>query len=337
MKLRAADLRRFALNRWTLQLLATSGFILIALLRVDLQEVGAALRRAEFFWAAAAVGVLTLSKLIAAARWRLYLTDVGRPPLLGLMGAYVIGTFLNTILPLRAGDVAKIQIVAARYSLPRSALSSTVFVVEAVLDLVTLLALLLVGLAFLDTGYVPALVLWPFVFLAGGAFVVALLASHLFPQEMPQWRMPSAIPYRLGEMVRGAWPGFRDGMAVMRRSRLLGKAFSLHVTEWLLRALVLYLFGLSFELDAPLGSYLILTVMISVFTLVPVTFMNIGTYQVIVTEVLGAAGVPRSEAFAYAVTAQALSHAWVILMGIAALLSMRIWPPQVRQDPPSEP
>lgn len=299
--------------------------ILIALLRVDLEDVGAALERADYWWAAAAILALTLSRLIAAARWQLYLKSVAKVPLPGLMAAYVIGTFLNTVLPFRAGDFTKIQIVASRYGLPRSALGSSVFVVEAVLDVVTVLGLLLVGLAFLDVGYIPALVLWPFVFVGGGLFVAAVLASHLLPRE-PPFELPSVVPMVLRDALRNAWPGLLDGMAALRTREMLGKAFSLHVVEWLLRALSLYLFGLSFELDTDPSTYLVLIVAISIFTFFPVTFMNIGTYQVVVTEVMGAAGVPRSEAFAYAVTAQALSHFWVIVMGLVAMWAMQVWP-----------
>lgn len=189
-----SDVRRLALNRWTIQILGTAGLVTLALMRVDLQEVGAALERADYVWAGAAVGVLTLSKLLAAARWRLYLSEVGKPPLLGLMSAYVIGTFLSTLLPFRAGDFAKIQIVASRYGLPRAGLTSSVFVVEGVLDMVTLLSLLLLGLAFLDVSFVPAALLWPLVFLAGSAFAIAVLVSHLFPQELPVPRLPSFVP-----------------------------------------------------------------------------------------------------------------------------------------------
>jgi uncharacterized protein (TIRG00374 family) len=321
--------RQLALSRWTIQILATAGLVALALLRVDLQEVGAALERADYVWAGAAVGILTLSKLLAAARWQLYLAQVGKPPILGLMTAYVVGTFLNTVLPFRAGDFAKIQIVSSRYGLPRAGLTSSVFVVEGVLDLVTLLGLLLIGLAFLNVSFVPAALLWPLVFLAGSAFTIALLVSHQVPSKLPALRLPSFIPAQISDGLRDAWPAFLDGLAALRRSRSLLKALALHLTEWIMRATTLWLFGISFALGVPASTFLVLTVAVSVFTLFPVTFMNIGTYQVVAVEVLHAAGAPRSEAFAYAVTAQALSHLWVTLMGLAALWILQFWPRQV--------
>jgi glycosyltransferase 2 family protein len=322
-------LGRFALGRLTLQVAATSALVLLAVLRVELEEVGAALQQANYLWAGAALLVLTLSKLLAAARWQLYLAQVGRPPLHGLMTAYVVGTFLNTVLPFRAGDFAKIQIVASRYGLPRSGLSSSVFIVEAVLDLVTLLGLLLVGLAFLDITFVPAVLLWPIIFLSGGAFTAAILASHLFPREMPAWTLPGFIPRRLRDLLRDAWPSFLDGLAALRESRSLLKALALHLVEWMMRVLTLWLFALSFDLGTPASTFLILTVALAVFTLFPVTFMNIGTYQVVAIEVLSAAGAPRSEAFAFAVTAQAFSHLWVAIMGLLGLWALQLGPRQV--------
>jgi hypothetical protein len=300
----------------------------VALARVDLGDVGAAFGRATYFWAALAVLVMTASKVLAAARWQLYLSRVGRAPLLGLMGAYTVGTLLNTLLPLRAGDFAKIQIVASRYGLTRAGLTSSVFVVEAVLDAVTLLGLLMVSLLFLGVGFIPALLIWTLVLLAGGGLTAGVLASRFLPRQFPRWRWLAPLPEAFVKRAQAAWPRFLDGLATLGSHRLFLRALSLHVAEWLMRAAVMWLFGLAFALDVSPSAYVVVTVALSVFTVFPVTFMNIGTYQVVVVEVLGGAGVPRGEAFAYAVAAQALSHFWIIVMGLAALWALRIRPGQ---------
>lgn len=317
---------RSPLTRWTVQVLATSALVALAVGRVDLEEAGAALGRANYIWAGAAVLLLSASKLLAAARWRLYLARLGRPPLLGLMAAYVTGTFLNTLLPFRAGDVAKIQIVASRYKLSRAGLTSSVFIVEGLLDLITLLGLLLLGLALLDVSFLPAAVLWPLVFLAGSAFAIILLVSRGLLRDLPDFLFPSFMPGGLRDGVREGWSAFIEGLAAFRSTASLAQAMSLHVVEWFMRAATLWLFGLSFALDVPASTFLVLTAALSVFTLLPLTFMNIGTYQVVASEVLSAAGAPRSEAFAYSITAQAVSHLWVSLMGLAALWALQLWP-----------
>lgn len=104
----------------------------------------------------------------------------------------------------------------------------------------------------------------------------------------------------------------------------------------------MWLLSLFLTLGTTPSTYVGLTVALSVFTLLPVTFMNIGTYQVIVTEIMSPAGAPRSEAFAYAVTAQALSHLWVAVVGLISLWTMQVWPREAvaairpRSNPPGE-
>lgn len=312
------------LNRWSLQLAATVGLLAFALGRVDLGESLRAIRDADYGWAAGGVAVLTASKLLAAARWRLYLTGIGRPPLLGLMGAYVIGTMVNMLLPFRAGDFAKIEIAASRYRMPRAALSSSVFTVEAVLDALTLLVLLLISLALLDVSIIPTVVIVAFIVVAGGGFLAAVLASRLLPRQMPSWSVLQRLTPRARDILAEAWPRFLDGMLALRDLRLFTRAIALHVVEWLMRAGMFWFFAQGFDLDQGLATYIVMTVVVSVATLFPVTFLNFGTFQLVITEVLAAAGAPRSEAFAYALASHALLHAWIVVMGAVAMVLMQV-------------
>lgn len=316
--------RQLLLNRWSLQLAATVGLLAFAVGRVDLGASWSAIRDAEYLWAAAALAMLTASKLLAAVRWRLYLSKVGDAPVLGLMGAYVIGSMVSTLLPFRAGDFTKIQIVASRYKLSRAALSSSVFTVEGVLDALTLLLLFLLSLVFMDVELVPNVVIIAFIVAAGGGFIAAVLASSFLPHEMPhRWPLTRLTP-RAQQILEDAWPRFLDGMVTLRDRHLFVRALSLHVIEWLMRAAVLWLLGYSFALDQGPMTYVLLTIIVSLATLFPVTFLNFGTYQLVVTEVLVAAGTPREAAFAYAVAAHALTHSWIVIMGVVAMVLMQV-------------
>jgi glycosyltransferase 2 family protein len=316
--------RQLLFNRWSLQLAATVGLLAFALGRVDLGASWSAIRDADYAWAGAALALLTGSKLLAAVRWRLYLSKVGEAPVLGLMGAYVIGSMVNMLLPFRAGDFTKIQIVATRYHLSRAALSSSVFTVEGVLDALTLLLLFLLSLVFLDVDLVPNVVIIVFILASGGGFIAAVLASRFLPHEMPhRWPLTRLTP-RAQLILAEAWPRFLDGMVTLRDRNLFARALSLHVVEWLMRAGVMWLLGYSFALDQGPMTYVLLIIIVSLATLFPVTFLNFGTYQVVVTEVLVAAGTPRDAAFAYAVAAHALTHSWFLVMGVIAMVFMQV-------------
>ena len=323
---------RLLLNRWSLQLAATVGLVAFALGRVDLREALNAISQADYGWSVAALATLTGSKLLAAARWRLYLKKVGRPPLLGLMGAYVIGTMVNTLLPLRSGDFAKIQIIAARYHLPRAAISSSVFAVEAVLDALTLLLLFLISMAILDLDFIPDAIVFLFIAGVGGGFLAAVLTSRFMPHEMPAWRWLAFLNPRAREILAEAWPKFLDGMVTLRDGRLFVQAMSLHVIEWLMRAAVLGLLSASFALDVEPTTYVILTIAVAIFTLFPVTFFNIGTYQVVVTEIMVASGASRDDAFAFAIASHAISHLWIVVMGLSAAVLMQVRRHEISAD-----
>lgn len=317
-------IRKLLLNRWSLQLAATIGLLAFAIGRVDVGATWDAIRSADYAWAGLAILMSTASKLLAAVRWRLYLSKVADAPLFGLMGAYVIGTMLNSLLPFRAGDFAKIQIVASRYKLSRAVLSSSVFTVEAVLDALALLLLFLLSLAFLGAGVVPNALIVLFILAATGGALVAILASRFLPREMPsKWPLTKLSPHAQG-VLREAWPAFLDGMITLRDRPLFTRAFSLHIVEWLMRAAVLWFLGIGFDLGEGPATFLLLTIVVSIATLFPITFANFGTYQVVVTEVLVAAGVTRESAFAFALAAHAIAHAWVVVMGAVAMVLMQV-------------
>lgn len=311
-------------NRWTLQVALTAGLLAFAIARVDVSEVLGAFESVEYGWTVAALAMLTLSKVLAAFRWQIYLRNVGKAPLAGLTGAYVIGTMVNTLLPLRSGDFAKVQIVSSRYHLSAAALSSSVFTVEAVLDALTLLLLFLGSMAILDVDFVPNLIIVAFAVTVGTGFIAAVLVSRFVPREMPRWRLLDVLPARLREMAADAWPQFLNGMATLRDRRLFVPAFCLHVAEWLMRAALLGFLGASLGLGIEPTIYVVVATGLAVLTIFPVTFLNVGTYQVAVTEILAAYGVPRADAFAYAVTAHAISYTWIIVMGLVALVLMQV-------------
>jgi uncharacterized protein (TIRG00374 family) len=322
-------LLRLLKSPWTFQLAATAAFMALAVWRVDLERVAEPLGRANYGWAVLALAVSTSTKVIDTMRWRVYLARVGEVPLLGLFGAFVIGNLGNNVLPFRAGDIAKIQIVANRYGLSRAGLASSVFVVESVMDGMTFLVLLLVGLALLDVGFVPAALLWSLAVSAGGGFLATVLASRLFPRQLPRWRVLRVMPARLREGLEESWPKFLDGLETMRRPCLLGKAVFLNFAGWLSQVLMFWVFGLAFGLDIPFGSYVVIMIAANLVAAFPITFQNIGTYEVVLLEILVVWGIAREEAFAYAVATHMLTNLWVVVVGLLALWLMRVRPREV--------
>ena len=327
-------------RRWPFHLLLTAGFTALALWRVDLSEVAEPLSEANYGWAALALLILTLVKGLQAVRWRVYLARVGRIPLLSLLGAILIGNMGNNLLPMRAGDLARIQILANRFGVSRAGLAATVFIVEAILDGMVFLVILLAGLAFLDLGFVPAAILWSLAFSAGGGFFLTVLVSRFFPADLTAWPWLRFLPGRLRTLLSSTWPRFLAGLETMRNGRLLAVALGLNLVDWLIQVAAFALFGLAFGLDIPFSSYLVIMIAANLVVAVPITFQNIGTFEVAMLEVMVALGVAREEAFAFVVATHMLTNFWVVATGLVSIWLMRISPREVfalRQAPAEVP
>ncbi len=213
-------------RRWPFHLVLTAGFVALALWRVDLGEVAKPLSEANYGWAALALLILLSVRGIQAIRWQLYLAKVGRLPFPSLLGAVLIGNLGNALVPMRAGDLARIQILANRFGISRAGLAATVFVVEGILDGVVFLVLLLLGLAFLDIGFVPPAILWSLAITAGGGFLLAVLISRFFPVDLAARPWLRRLPGKPREVLSRAWPPFLAGLETMRNGRLLAAALA---------------------------------------------------------------------------------------------------------------
>jgi uncharacterized protein (TIRG00374 family) len=322
-------LRWLARRSWAFQIVATGLFLALLVWRVDVPSVVEPLGRAHYGWAGLALLVAMAVRVIDTARWRVYLRKLGRPPLLGLLGAFLIGNLGNNLLPARAGDIARIQIVANRYGLPRAGLASATFIVEAMMDGVTFLVLLVIGLAVLEIDFVPVPLLAFLAVAAGGGLVAVTLASHLLPRQLGDWRPLRWLPGPVRRSVAEAWPRFLDGLETMRNPRLFAQAVGLNFLGWLTHVLMFWCFGLSLGLDLDFGNYVVIMVAANLVVAFPITFQSIGTYQLAMTELLAAWGVEREAAFAFSVASHAFVNVWTIVTGVLALWLMQVRPRDV--------
>ena len=313
---------------WLVQAASAAALLGFALWWVDLGEVAGALSRAHYQWAFLAIAIYALTRVVHTIHWQVYLVKVGHVPFVQLLGAFVIGNFVNSVLPARAGDVATIQLMANRYGLSRAGMIAASGV-ETVLDALVLVIMMLVALALLDASFVSAVVLWTLVVLAAAVFVAAVVSSHLIPPALPEWRWLDVLSDRARRVLGDAWPRVRDGLEAIRNERVLALALGLTVVGYGIEVLTFWAFGRAFGLGLPLSAYVSVTVGVSLVRTFPVTFQNIGTYEVALLALLRSEGVTGGDAFAYAVATRVLISASITVMGLAAMWLMAVRPRDV--------
>lgn len=185
------------------QVAVTLAFALLATRIVDLSALRDALTGVTLGWVLPALLLFTTAKYIDSWRWRYLLRDVSReatrpPPQAALFGAFLIGNMVNNLLPLRAGDVAKVQVLANRYGASRAGVAATVFIVEATLDGVVFVLFLLAAIAFWDLGDLATVSI-------GAVTVLAVVAAVALALALMLARSGPAPLRGIAGVVPGRW------------------------------------------------------------------------------------------------------------------------------------
>ena len=325
---RRGRLRRWLLNPWLFQTIVGAALIGAAVYEFDLRQVAHSFNDVRYQWLAAAFALYVMSRLLHAIEWRITLSAVGDPPILGLFGVLLIGTLVNTVVPASAGDVAKVQIVANRYGLPRSGLIAG-RASEAVVNAVIMVGFIALSFALPGADVTGHRVAWILIAVAVVVFAATVAASRLLPKQLPRWEMLGVFPKRSVDFLREHWPRIHEGFEVIRNPRLLGQAVGLNLFGWAEDIFIVWLFGQAFQLDVPIGAYVSLSVAVAVITTFPITIGNIGTYELLLVSVLVLYGVSSPDALAFAIGTHVITAAFNVGLGLSAMWAMRLRPGDV--------
>lgn len=287
------------------------------LVTVDLRALGAQLRNAEWGWVTVAAILAPLGLWARAARWRYLFPPRSNPP--GLVAATMIGYMVNNVLPLRAGEVARVYVVAHRWGHGFWTTLGTV-VVERVLDGLTVV--LLVGLIVLMIP-VPAYLQWgALVMLAVNLVGIAALAGMA-------WRPATmhAIAHwvfrhwpRLQSRVTRVFDRFVRGVHGVSTPEHLVPLLVWTVVAWVIPALAAWTVLRALHLSLPWVAPWVVLAFVGVSVSIPSAPGFIGVFHAAAAVALGILGVARAEAVGYAIILHAVQFVPVTLVGWLFLL-----------------
>lgn len=325
---RRGALARIIRSPWTFQIVLVSVLLGLAAWQVDFSDVGHTFRDADYHWVPLALAVYVASRVVHTWEWQMTLTKVGRAPFGGMFGAILIGTLVNAVVPASAGDVAKVQIIANRYGLPRSGLIAGRGA-ESVVDAIIMVMFIAVSFTLPGTGFASQNVLALMAIGATSAFVGVFFASRRLPREFPHWRVFRVLPRRAYAALDDIWPRLHDGFELIRQPRLLVLSIVLNLFGWFVDISILWAYGQAFHVDIPFAAYLSVTVAVAIITTFPITFGNVGTFEFALLKVLALYSVSSDTALAYAVGTHVFSTVFNIALGLIAMMVMRVGPREV--------
>lgn len=282
---------------------------------VNWEALRNALATVDPFWVMLATIVNLAAVYATAGRWLALLRPLA--PFLTQMDAFkamLMGFAVSTIVPARAGELARAEWLARRTGLPRAAIFGSI-----VLDSLVSAVGLFTGIAVLP--FVVDLPSWLssgiwLALLVFAAFAVAVFLLRPEPGQ-PTLRATGQSTRGGGAGVAGFLARARLGLAALQDRWALLRSFGASLVAWLLEINVVFFVLRAFHLRLPLGVSLLVLMAVNLALVVPFAPpANLGPLEVGATLALMECGVRKEQGLAVALVYHLLQ---VIPIGFAGL------------------
>lgn len=274
---------------------------------IDRHDLRQMLRDARPAWIALAGGILGVSYCVRSQRWA-WILGVRRN-FASLLWATGMGYALNSLLPARAGDLARSVAGAVAIKRPTAlVLASTV--VERVLDAVFLVVAILIAL--------PSAPNTPDWIVSGarGAAVVCAIALAVIGVAVLRHRRRDDDRLHAGG-IRGAGPSFMAGLALVNTTRTAARAVGITILIWSSDVLLIMALSRGFGIDlSPMQSMLLICAL-GLASAAPSTPGFVGVYQAICVALLVPLGATQASAVGLATALQIVT---LLVAGVITLL-----------------
>ena len=297
----------------------TLGFGYLAVRDVDFGVARDALGDLDGWWLIPALVTFAIGIGLRSERWRALFPPETRPPWRPTLGAVLIGYFFNSVLPARAGEVARI--VALHRSTRTSRVqSATSVVLERALDLVLLLLLFLASYPWLpDVSWFPEAVVLAAIMTAGmllAALVLVVFGTRpLHSVVRPVARISRVSAERADEAIEN----IGHGLAGLHHWRVAIAGAALTATSWIVFAASNWFVLRSFGLELSPLAGLIVAVSTALGMALPAAPASIGVFEAATVLALAAYGVDESVALPYGVVLHLINFVPFLVAGPIAL------------------
>lgn len=274
--------------------------------QINLDEVLQALK--EFKWPYLAFGIASLSigYALRIFRWSILLQASGAATQWRSCSAPFLGSIaLNNVLPLRIGDVVRALVFPAALGISRTTATSSL-IIERLIDLLTLLGCLLIGIVATQGSHLPAMIADTAIFLAiagTGAMITGFVFSgrlaRLF-ERLADSSDRDGRRHRLLLVVSALFHSFE----AMSRPRVLLAVVGISMLVWVGEAGLFYFMLLGFGLDASPALAVVVMAIATLATLVPSAPGYIGPFHLAAFTAITMLGGTSAQAGSYAI----LSH-----------------------------
>lgn len=303
--------------------LITLACIVVIARLVDLDELMTAIRQFEWPYLVYGIAFLAFGYVLRVLRWSLLLGATGAPVRFGNCLAPFLGSItLNNVLPLRVGDLVRAFVFPAAMGVPKTTAASSL-VMERLIDLMTLLCCLSIGLFAIRTAQVPPMLSESALTLAvlGG---MALVVTFLFSGTLANAISAGAAWRPAGDRLAGAMTALGSllrGFDAMSRPRVLASTLLISMLVWVGESGLFYFMMRGFGLEATPPMALLVMAIATLSTLVPSSPGYVGPFHLAAFTAISLVGGSAAQAGSFAVLCHLALWLPTTLAGALAILS----------------
>lgn len=305
--------------------IVVAALIIAALLAtVDLAALGRALSTADYRWLPVMIVFSALGLLVRGARWRFFLN--GRLPLRDCLHISNIGYMLNNLLPLRAGELARVLLASGKTPpIPPMTTISTILL-ERIVDVLFIFGMLGIALTALPVPDVVGIGGLGLLIFSLAAFVVLFIGVHRRAWLIAALRwFEKFIPFLRRIPIESQLDRFLDGLSSLTTPNALLLTLVWTAICWAMSTASSYSLLLAFFGTADWSVVLLFSALssltVSAAAVVAYTPAGIGPYHATVVVALTIAGLtqPEGAPVAYAIVLHGVNLVVVVALGLIGL------------------
>jgi uncharacterized protein (TIRG00374 family) len=301
-------------------LIVTVAGVVFAVRGVALDDTADALRESNLWWLVPSFFVFCAGVGLRGLRWWALFHVDQRPPLREVTRALLVGYFFNNILPMRAGEAARVISLHGRSRTSRAETVGTV-VAERVFDLLALLAILFAAYPWLpELSWVRAAAIFALAVVFGVAVLVFVLIR--WEDRAIHWLLSPLRRVRrdgFAERVEHAAVNATRGLVAIRDPRVAIEAMALTVASWVVLSFSYWILMHAFALELPFVAGLLVTITINMGLILPSAPAALGVFEAATVIALDTFDIPRDEALSYALVLHLLNLVPFLVAGAALL------------------
>ena len=250
-----------------------------ALRGIHFREIFTIVKDVSYVWVPGIVGATLLSIWLRAVRWKVMLDPITKVSVGQAYSATMIGFMANNVLPMRLGEVVRAYAIGKTANVSKSAAFATI-VVERAFDLGALL--LMLGLVLMRYSFDARFKVLGYIALGACVlmFVVMGLAvarGHIVERWVALMIKP--LPASAQTTVNELFTKFMTGFEVLSRGHHVVQVSLLSILVWLGMAGSFWFTNLTFDLDLPVFSSVVMTVVCALGVMLPSGPAFVGTFE----------------------------------------------------------